>query len=110
MILALLIAAAHAGDAPAGQVLYTANCTACHGKAGDGKGPAAIALKPRPPDFTSAAWWTAERTDASLGAVIRAGKAGSGMTGFTQFSDADVDNVVTYLRTLSPAAASPAAK
>lgn len=104
LYLLLLATAAHAGDPVAGQVVYAANCTACHGKAGDGKGPAAVALKPKPTDFTVTAWWTPERTDAALSGVIRAGKPGTGMSGFTQFSDADVANLVAYLRTLAPPA------
>ncbi len=105
MLVAFVLAfAAQAADPAAGQVAYAANCTACHGKLGDGKGPAAVALKPKPTDFTAAAWWTPERTDAALAAVIRTGKAGTGMSGFTQFSDADVANLVGYLRTLAPAA------
>lgn len=31
-----------------GQALYAKNCAACHGDRADGKGPAAIALNPRP--------------------------------------------------------------
>ncbi len=99
----VLVLAAQAADPVAGQVVFAANCTACHGKLGDGKGPAAVALKPKPTDFTAAGWWTADRTDASLAAVIRSGKPGTGMSGFTQFSDADVANLVGYLRTLAPA-------
>ena len=34
-----------------GRKIYVANCAACHGVNGDGKGPAAGALKPRPTDF-----------------------------------------------------------
>ena len=34
-----------------GKKLYEQNCVACHGAKGDGKGPAAAALKPAPSDF-----------------------------------------------------------
>jgi mono/diheme cytochrome c family protein len=37
----------------AGKAIYVQNCQSCHGKKGDGKGPAGIALKPPPPDFSS---------------------------------------------------------
>lgn len=96
------LATAFAGDAAAGKALYAANCTACHGASGDGKGPAAIALKPKPGDFTAAAYWEG-KTDAALGAVIRGGKPGTPMTAFTQFSDVDVENLVVYLRSFAPA-------
>lgn len=103
LALLLLLPAAEAGDAVAGQALYAANCTACHGVKGDGKGPAAVALNPKPTDFTSAAYWQA-RTDAQVARAIRSGRPGTSMTGFTQLSDGDLDDLVAYLRTLAPAA------
>jgi mono/diheme cytochrome c family protein len=39
-------------DASAGQALYISECSACHGERGDGQGPAADFLEPRPRDFT----------------------------------------------------------
>ncbi|MFZ5477676.1 MAG: c-type cytochrome [Myxococcota bacterium] len=94
------IAAALAADPVAGKAVYVANCTACHGIAGDGKGPAAVALKPKPTDFTQAAYW-ATRKDPQVAAAIRSGRPGTAMTGFTQLSDAEVEDVVAYLRTLA---------
>ena len=35
-----------------GKEIYTAKCAACHGEKGDGKGPAAASLTPKPGDFT----------------------------------------------------------
>ena len=103
MAMLLLSLFAHVADPAAGKALYAANCTACHGAAGDGKGPAAIALKPRPPDFMSAAFW-AGRTDEQTATSIRAGRPGTTMTPFTQLSTSDVAAVVAYLRTLAPPA------
>jgi len=39
-------------DAAAGRTLYLHECSACHGERGDGAGPAAQFLEPRPRDFT----------------------------------------------------------
>jgi cytochrome c oxidase cbb3-type subunit 2 len=39
-------------DAKAGKALYVQECSACHGERGDGAGPAAGFLDPRPRDFT----------------------------------------------------------
>lgn len=97
LTLLLISAVASAGNAAAGQTVYAANCTSCHGRAGNGKGPAAIALKPKPPDFTAPAWW-AGKTDAQIAASIRSGRPGTSMTAFTQLPDADVANLVAYLR------------
>ena len=93
--------AASAGDPTAGKSVYAANCTACHGGAGNGRGPAAIALTPPPTDFTSATW-AAGRSDTDLVLAIKSGRPGTSMTAFTTLSDADLANVVAYLRTLSP--------
>jgi len=36
-----------------GQKIYVAQCLMCHGKKGNGKGPAGLYLEPKPADFTS---------------------------------------------------------
>ncbi len=103
MTLTLLIAAAlatnpaFAADSAAGKSVYDANCTACHGTSGNGKGAAAIALNPKPTDFTNAAFWTG-RTDAQVSASIKSGRPGTSMTAFTQLSTADLDNVTAYIK------------
>ena len=40
------------GDANAGKAVYERKCIGCHGEKGDGKGPAAELLLPKPRDFT----------------------------------------------------------
>ena len=93
---------AWAADADAGRALYMSSCMACHGVKADGKGPAAAALKPAPSDFTSADFW-ADRDDASIKVVVKACKPGTSMMAFPGLSDAQLDDVVAYLRTLAPA-------
>ena len=39
-------------SADSGEEMYREYCAACHGKAGKGDGPAAVALKAPPPDLT----------------------------------------------------------
>ena len=102
----LWIVSALAQDVAAGKALYAANCTACHGFAGDGKGPAAVALKPKPTDFTQATYWAA-RTDAQVTAAIKSGRPGTAMTAFAQLSDPQLADVVAYLRTLPAPAPAP---
>src|SRR5207248_11511324 len=41
-----------AQDANAGKAVYERKCVGCHGEKGDGKGPAAELLLPKPRDFT----------------------------------------------------------
>jgi mono/diheme cytochrome c family protein len=40
-----------------GKDLYADNCRICHGIKGDGKGQAALALNPKPTDFTKSGFW-----------------------------------------------------
>lgn len=91
---------AFAADPAAGKVLYSASCTACHGTTGNGKGPAAIALKPKPSDFTVATWWVG-RTDEQLATAIRAGRPGTSMAPFTELTDPEMADLVAYLRTFA---------
>jgi len=39
------------GDPQRGMALYMLNCTACHGSAGDGEGPRAYFIRPKPRNF-----------------------------------------------------------
>ena len=97
-----------AADAAKGKTIYTANCMACHGLAGDGAGPAAMALDPKPTDFTKPEFWK-ERTNAELKRVIKTGKPGTTMAPFPQLSDDDVADLIAYLRSFDkPPAAKPA--
>ena len=43
-----------APEAAAGKPLYLQYCSGCHGERGDGAGPAAEFVDPRPRDFTKA--------------------------------------------------------
>jgi mono/diheme cytochrome c family protein len=42
-------------SAPDGRVLFETHCASCHGRAATGDGPAAAALRRRPPDLTGMA-------------------------------------------------------
>lgn len=97
----LLIAAAFAADTAAGAKTYAAECSACHGTKGDGKGPAAVAFNPKPTAFTDAAFW-GTRTDADVAKLVRTVKPGTPMAGFAALTDAQVADVVAYARTLAP--------
>jgi len=44
----------------AGKKIFTTTCVSCHGAAGKGDGPAAMALEPRPANFTDHARWSAQ--------------------------------------------------
>jgi len=70
-----------AGDEAAiaeGEVLYTADCAACHGVKGDGDGPAATALPQRPSDFTDPGRWAAT-TAGEKAWLLKSGIPGTSM-------------------------------
>lgn len=96
------ISLALAADPTAGATVYKTECSACHGTKGDGKGPASVALTPKPASFLDAAFWTAERTDEQLATSIRSGKPGTAMAGFPHLTDQQMADLLAYLRTFQP--------
>ncbi len=75
---ALLLAAAGSQQAPKGDIklgdaVYREICFACHGLAGDGKGPSWLNTMPRPQVFTDAHYMS-RLTDQYLYEVIKYGK------------------------------------
>ncbi|MDG1480970.1 MAG: cytochrome c [Myxococcota bacterium] len=101
ILIMLLTAPASAGDAAAGKAVYQANCMACHGTSADGNGPAAMALKPAPTDFTSAAFWEG-KSSGDLKKTIRSGSPGTSMMAFSQLSDTQIENIIAFLETKKP--------
>jgi cytochrome c oxidase cbb3-type subunit 3 len=55
-----------------GRTLFETRCFVCHGRTGQGNGPAAVGLNPTPADFTKPAW-QASISDADLMRVIKDG-------------------------------------
>lgn len=101
---------ARAGDVAAGKAVYDAHCASCHGSDGKGDGPVASALIPPPRDFTKGVFkFDTDKDgkpgeDADLEAIIKKGAAAFGgspfMAAWPTLSDADVDNVIAYIRSL----------
>ena len=100
MLLIVLVCSVWAGNAERGKAIYGSNCVACHGKSGDGKGPAAQAMRPAPTDFTAADWWK-EKSDEQIAAMIKDGRAGTAMVAFPKLSADELDDLVAYMRKLS---------
>ena len=75
-------------DVDRGAALYQQMCTACHGVAGAGDGPAAAGMEPPPIDFTDEAR-ARERSLFGLYQVITQGLEGTAMTSYAHLSDQD---------------------
>lgn len=82
----LVVAPKTAPDLAEGARLYQANCATCHGASGNGGGPAAESLEPRPTDFTDRAR-AAARSVFGLYNTISLGVEGTSMPAFSQLTD-----------------------
>jgi mono/diheme cytochrome c family protein len=93
------------GDATLGAVVYAQQCATCHGATGDGDGPASTALDPKPVRHSDGAYMNA-LDDAHLVTVIREGGPAVGksplMAGLgAVLDDADIANVIAFVRSLA---------
>jgi len=75
-------------DLARGEVLYSRNCASCHGATGDGRGPAAANLEPKPVAFRDAER-ARERSIFALYQVISQGIDGTAMPSFASLSSQD---------------------
>jgi high-affinity iron transporter len=93
-------APARGADVKQGSVIFAARCAFCHGTAGKGDGPAGVALKPRPTNFTSAQYWETTSIE-HIEDVIANGKPGTAMVAFKgTLGREQIEDVAAYLQTL----------
>jgi mono/diheme cytochrome c family protein len=99
---------------PRGKAVYDAHCVECHGTSGRGDGPAAAYLVPRPRDFATGKYKirTTETgnppSDDDLIASVRRGLYGTSMPAWDRIlPDGDINDVVQYVKSLSPSFATP---
>lgn len=96
--------------------IFKTRCVNCHGEKGDGQGPSAAALSPKPQDYTDPAW-QAKVTDEELKkAIIFGGKAVGKSELMLPNPDLEnpakaavVDELVKMIRGFAPAGATPTA-
>ena len=94
------------GDPKKGKEKYMENmrCSACHGDSGKGDGPAAIALNPKPRNYTDCAVMS-KKSDAELFKVIKEGGPAVGLSPLMapfggQLNDKEVWDVVAFIRSI----------
>jgi cytochrome c oxidase cbb3-type subunit III len=83
-----------------GEVVYKTNCILCHGVQADGKGRAAPLFNPPPADLKHS-----EKNDQYKANIVRLGGAAMGRSSDMprwqdQLSDAEIDDVLGYLRVI----------
>ncbi len=90
-----------------GSAVYSRYCAACHGVTGDGNGPAAVFMVPKPRDyrpgifkFTSTLYGAKPLRDDIVRTVKR-GIRGTSMPSFALLPAKDLDAVVDYVLTLT---------
>lgn len=94
-------------DAAAGKDLYLRECSGCHGERGNGAGPAAEFVDPKPRDFTRGAFKF--RTTASgqppatadILRVIERGIPGTAMPSFAFLSASEREKIAAYVLKLA---------
>ncbi|MBI1956005.1 MAG: c-type cytochrome, partial [Acidobacteria bacterium] len=89
-----------------GKTTYTRNCAPCHGVNGDGQGPAAYLLYPKPRNFQAARFrlvstWDSVPADEDLFRTISRGMPGSAMPSWAHLTEETRWGLVHYIKTLA---------
>jgi len=90
-----------------GRQLYMQHCMHCHGYSGDGNGPTAKYLNPKPRDYRQGVFKfkstrgkdRASRSD--LKRIVQNGIPGTYMPSFLLLEDGELDDIIEYVRWLS---------
>lgn len=91
-----------------GERSYVLYCRACHGDKGDGKGPAALGLRPPPRDFTLGSFKFGAvpggtlPNDDDLVRIVRFGLHGTAMRAWDGVPEKNLLEIIQYLKTFSP--------
>lgn len=84
-----------------GAQLYTNNCSSCHGPKGDGDGPAAVALNPKPRNFSGRDGWKNERNFYGMYKTLQNGIPGTAMTAYEFLPAADRVAIISHVLTMA---------
>jgi mono/diheme cytochrome c family protein len=84
-----------------GKELYKANCSSCHGDAGEGNGPTAVTLNPKPRNFISLAGWTNGSKVSQIYKTLQEGIVRNGMASYNYLPPADRFALIHYVRSFT---------
>jgi len=107
MVVCAFITGAVTGFGQAGKGVYDQHCAACHGANGDGNGPAAVWLYPKPRNFSAGLFKIKSTpaqslpTDEDLFQSITRGLAGSSMPSFLYLTEQERRDVVQFVKSLT---------
>lgn len=104
----LIVISTPAMSAEVGKTVYDRWCVGCHGEKGDGKGPAANYLMPKPRDFTLGLFkykstdGESPPSDDDLERIIREGMPGTAMPGWKDvLTDGERREVIAVIKKFS---------
>lgn len=84
-----------------GKELFKLNCSACHGDAGYGDGPAAAVLNPPARNFYQKDGWTNERSMFGIFKTLAEGNTGTGMVAYEFLPIKDRFAIIHYIMSLN---------
>ena len=85
-----------------GREVFRANCVSCHGENGQGDGPTAATLNPKPRNFHVLQGWTNGPKVSQIYRTLQEGIARNGMASYGYLPPADRFALAHYIRTLAP--------
>lgn len=94
-------------DLKHGQAVYMKRCVQCHGVSGNGNGPVAASLYPRPRDYTKGIFkftstpYGSKPRRADLTTTLARGVVGTSMPSFRLLPKKDIEAVVDYVLVLA---------
>ena len=86
-----------------GKELFQTTCASCHGDNGDGDGPTAVTLNPKPRNFHQLTGWKNGSKISQIYKTLQDGIPGSAMASFNYLPPGDRFALIHFVRSLSPA-------
>jgi len=92
-----------------GKASFTTNCVACHGEKGDGTGPAAVALNPKPRNYAKDPFKQGDKVE-DIFKTLQTGVPGTPMVGFGHLPEEERWALAYWVLELKAAGGGGAAK